>query len=390
MRAAWIVLGVLLAGPAAGQSVLAQYSWTGGTSCQAGLVHFTDESAAVGVKVSSWTWSFGGPSAHLRNPRQAFAVGFHNVTLTVTNQSVAPSSITHSIHAADLSSCCATMDLLSDYQVSPGDVVTIAMNGTTAGPITYQAAALPRDAGFNATLGVFNWTVPGGIGSYLFAVQLQAPNCTLNATTTFHSGQASGSGTQASCQDTDRDGVCDIADNCPTVQNYDQRDQDGDGIGDACDPTPCQADNATTSTPQPVAHCNVRAPPASASPLPAQDRDGDGIPDFADNCPAIANPDQADLDRDGIGDVCDLDMDGDGIQDKAPGNPHAILDNCPRVPNPDQKDSVGDGIGDACRPGSHTAAPPPTRASRSAAAPRSSPAAWGVVAVLLALLARRR
>jgi VCBS repeat-containing protein len=35
------------------------------------------------------------------------------------------------------------------------------------------------------------------------------------------------------------------------------------------------------------------------------DTDGDGIPDPGDNCPLIANPDQADMDFDGIGDVCD-------------------------------------------------------------------------------------
>jgi hypothetical protein len=35
------------------------------------------------------------------------------------------------------------------------------------------------------------------------------------------------------------------------------------------------------------------------------DTDGDGIPDSTDNCPAVANPDQADADNDGLGDACD-------------------------------------------------------------------------------------
>jgi len=73
-----------------------------------------------------------------------------------------------------------------------------------------------------------------------------------------------------------------------------------------------------------------------------EDSDGDGVPDGVDNCPANPNVDQTDSDGDGVGNACDPDVDGDGVPD--------VSDNCPAYPNPDQTDSDSDGQGDACEP----------------------------------------
>ncbi|MBP7708284.1 hypothetical protein KA107_01250 [Candidatus Pacearchaeota archaeon] len=57
------------------------------------------------------------------------------------------------------------------------------------------------------------------------------------------------------------------------------------------------------------------------------DTDNDEIADSADNCPSVANSDQADSDGDGLGNVCD---------------------NCANLANPDQSDSDGDRLGNTC------------------------------------------
>ena len=46
-----------------------------------------------------------------------------------------------------------------------------------------------------------------------------------------------------------------------------------------------------------------------------RDTDQDGVPDEIDNCPDVANPSQLDNDKDGIGNECDPDSNGDGIND---------------------------------------------------------------------------
>ena len=71
-----------------------------------------------------------------------------------------------------------------------------------------------------------------------------------------------------------------------------------------------------------------------------KDSDEDKIGDEIDNCPSTTNSDQSDTDGDGIGDVCDDDIDGDGILNDS--------DNCPETANEDQTDMDGDGIGDVC------------------------------------------
>jgi Ca2+-binding RTX toxin-like protein len=52
-----------------------------------------------------------------------------------------------------------------------------------------------------------------------------------------------------------------------------------------------------------IADNDAPKPPVSAAPA---DRDGDGVADSTDNCANVANADQRDGDRDGIGTACDL------------------------------------------------------------------------------------
>jgi hypothetical protein len=107
-------------------------------------------------------------------------------------------------------------------------------------------------------------------------------------------------GDEACNRDSDGDGVMDFdlsdgetkpLDNCPTLENGDQADMDGDGQGDACDPD-IDNDGITNS----VDNCFVCA-------AEEPDAGAEGV-----QCTAYAdevNPDQLDADRDGIGDSCD-------------------------------------------------------------------------------------
>lgn len=56
------------------------------------------------------------------------------------------------------------------------------------------------------------------------------------------------------------------------------------------------------------------------------DRDGDGIENHADNCPEEPNADQRDTNEDGYGNLCDADVDGDGIVDSSGGTIYPLDD----------------------------------------------------------------
>ena len=179
--------------------------------------------------------------------------------------------------------------------------------------------------------------------------------------------------------DSDGDGICDNQDNCDFTPNPDQADNDSDGIGNLCDDTPDGGDSSdgdcndispvggagiiTISNIPTEARIDITGPSTGFAPqivcdgncsstevvpnlmegtyniqsqtfTPAfcfastsvlvgndvcatqgGDSDGDGVCDNEDNCDFTPNPDQADNDSDGIGNLCDDTPDGGDSSD---------------------------------------------------------------------------
>jgi len=146
--------------------------------------------------------------------------------------------------------------------------------------------------------------------------------------------------------DDDNDGVLDDDDNCDFEENPDQLNFDGDQLGDSCD-----SDDDNDTRPEDGDNSDIEGDAPCT---------GGNVVTCDDNCPRIINMNQNDMDSDGIGDVCDTDIDGDGIKQDYDdsGNPNEnpciggifenCDDNCPLAVNPGQEDADNDGIGDLC------------------------------------------
>lgn len=124
--------------------------------------------------------------------------------------------------------------------------------------------------------------------------------------------------------DSDSDGVNDGLDMFPMIAK-ESMDTDRDGIGDNEDPD-IDGDGLDNETEL-----------ASGTDMYKADTDDDGVNDLVDNCKLVSNPDQADLDKDGKGDACDDDTDGDGVSDEQ----ESLLGT-----DPNDTDSDNDGVAD--------------------------------------------
>jgi hypothetical protein len=185
--------------------------------------------------------------------------------------------------------------------------------------------------------------------------------------------------------DSDADGLSDCADNCPSIANLSQADDDGDAFGNACDCAP--ADPANGPAPEVLESLQVGKSGGAATLSVSGDPIGaplriyrgfriTGRP-FAYNQTCVASGvmgsgedallpppgrvfyylasregcSESVLGRDSggfaipNGDPCPSagqDTDADGVLE--------AVDNCPGVPNASQLDADGDGFGDACDP----------------------------------------
>jgi len=137
----------------------------------------------------------------------------------------------------------------------------------------------------------------------------------------------------------DADSLGNACDNCDLVDNDDQLNSDSDSLGNACDNCDVtdnnyQENDDTDTLGNVCDNCDYTDNNDQLN------SDTDSLGNACDNCDDVDNNDQLDTDLDGIGDECDIDLDGDDEDNDS--------DNCQYVYNPNQEDFDLDGVGDSC------------------------------------------
>lgn len=183
-------------------------------------------------------------------------------------------------------------------------ITALTGNGTGCEAIdvcgTSKSLCLQRDSGFQMS-DLRAAIMDNPYEPFYCGLPPKEPSCV-----PFRSGEFLGLPT---ADDADGDGIINTLDLCPGVfsairalDGTMQADADGDMVGDVCDPCPLDANTTDCEGPK------------------TDDRDGDGVVNDMDNCPDVANADQADADGDLKGDLCD-----DCPNQANPGNEACIV-----------------------------------------------------------------
>ena len=221
----------------------------------------------------------------------------------------------------------ATVTVLGDprgiFNSTGQTTITCAPFDSTVTNFGTTKAATAANTGTGA-----DWTACKDYFGNALSTYVPAPACTPSAVSAggiFATTVTSTAGTYpykiavSTSADLDNDGKgIGSADNCPVDANASQTDTNSNGIGDACDGL---GESAVwvNSTVADGGACTAGTFPTSPPWNVCQDADGDGALNTVDDCPLVPNADlaswlssggvsldnQADNDRDGIGNACD-------------------------------------------------------------------------------------